>query len=76
VIEEGDPDRDLAALRVPQTGRLVATGNRYEPYQVVDPDGVVMDGAAQFFRDLLAAVVQVLLGGPGGLGPGDADRGP
>jgi len=33
----------------------VATGNRYEPYQVVDPDGVVMDGAAQFFRDLLAA---------------------
>jgi site-specific recombinase XerD len=55
VIEEGDPDRDLAALRVPQTGRLVATGNRYEPYQVVDPDGVVMDGAAQFFRDLLAA---------------------
>jgi len=55
VIEEGDPDRDLAALRVPQTGRLVATGNRYEPYQVVDPDGVVMDGAAQLFRDLLAA---------------------
>ena len=35
MIEEGDPDRDLAALRVPQTGRLVATGNRYEPYQVV-----------------------------------------
>ena len=33
----------------------MATGNRYEPYQVVDPDGVVMDGAAQFFRDLLAA---------------------
>ena len=42
-------------LRVPQTGRLVATGNRYEPYQVVDPDGAVVDGAAQFFRDLLAA---------------------
>ncbi len=33
----------------------MATGNRYEPYQVVGPDGVVMDGAAQFFRDLLAA---------------------
>ncbi len=36
-------------------GRLVATGNRYEPYQVADPDGAVVDGAAQFFRDLLAA---------------------
>ena len=39
MIGDGDPDRDLAALMVPQTGRLVATGNRYEPYQVVDPDG-------------------------------------
>jgi hypothetical protein len=29
-----------------------------------------------FVRDRLAAVAQVLLGGPGGLGPGDADRGP
>ncbi len=55
MIGEGDPDRDLAGLTVPQAGRLVATGNRYEPYQVVGPDGVVMDGAAQFFRDLLAA---------------------
>ena len=55
MIEEGDPGRDLAGLAVPQAGRLVATGNRYEPYQVVDPGGVVLDGAAQFFRDLLAA---------------------
>ncbi len=55
MIEEGDPGRDLAVLTVPQAGRLVATGNRYEPYQVVDPDGAVVDGAAQFFRDLLAA---------------------
>ncbi|MGH3226954.1 MAG: site-specific integrase, partial [Streptosporangiaceae bacterium] len=55
MIEAGDPDRDLAVLTVPQVGRLVATGNRYEPYQVVNPDGAVVDGAAQFFRDLLAA---------------------
>ena len=55
MIEAGDPDRDLAVLTVPQVGRLVATGNRYEPYQFVNPDGAVVDGAAQFFRDLLAA---------------------
>jgi hypothetical protein len=40
VIGESDPERDLAALVVPQAGRLVATGNRYEPYRLLDPDGV------------------------------------
>jgi site-specific recombinase XerD len=33
----------------------VATGNRYEPYQLIGPDGAVMEAAAGFFRDLLAA---------------------
>ena len=42
-------------LVVPQSGRLAATGNRYEPYRLLDADGVVVDAAAQFFRDLLAA---------------------
>ena len=32
-----------------------ATGDRYEPYQLIDPDGAVMEAAAAFFRDLLAA---------------------
>ena len=47
--------RDLAALAVPQDGRMMATGDRYEPYRLVDADGVVAAGAAAFFRDLLAA---------------------
>ena len=34
---------------------MVATGDRYEPYRLVDDDGVVAAGAAAFFRDLLAA---------------------
>ena len=34
---------------------MVATGDRYEPYRLVDADGVVAAGAAAFFRDLLAA---------------------
>jgi site-specific recombinase XerD len=52
---DDEPCRDLAALVVPQDGRMVATGDRYEPYRLVDADGVVAAGAAAFFRDLLAA---------------------
>ena len=52
---DDEPSRDLAALAVPQDGRMVATGDRYEPYRLVDADGVVAAGAAAFFRDLLAA---------------------
>jgi site-specific recombinase XerD len=52
---DDEPFRDLAALAVPQDGRMVATGDRYEPYRLVDADGVVAAGAEAFFRDLLAA---------------------
>jgi hypothetical protein len=55
VIGESDPERDLAALVVPQAGRLVATGNRYEPYRLLDPDGVPVVAVTVYFRDLLAA---------------------
>ncbi len=55
MIGDGDPERDLAALVVPQSGRLVATGNPYEPYRLVDPDGQVVEAATAYFRDLLAA---------------------
>ena len=55
MIGDGDPERNLAALVVPQWGRLVATGNPYEPYRLVDPDGEVVEGVTAYFRDLLAA---------------------
>jgi site-specific recombinase XerD len=55
VIEDGSRERDLAGLTVPRSGRLVATGNQYEPYQLIGPDGTVVEAAAGFFRDLLAA---------------------
>ena len=41
MIGDDEPSRDLAALVVPQAGRLIATGGRYEPYRLVDADGVV-----------------------------------
>jgi len=55
MIGEDDPSRDLAALAVPQAGRLVATSDRYEPYRLVGADGVVVAAATVYFRDLLAA---------------------
>jgi hypothetical protein len=47
--------RDLSALVVPQVGRVVATGNSWEPHQLLDPDGVPVEAVAAYFRDLLAA---------------------
>ncbi|MEZ0095257.1 tyrosine-type recombinase/integrase [Streptacidiphilus sp. EB129] len=47
--------RDLAALVVPQAGRLLATGDRYEPYRLVDGEGMAVAAATDYFRDLLAA---------------------
>jgi site-specific recombinase XerD len=55
MIEDGSRERDLAGLTVPRSGRLVATGNQYEPYQLIGPDGTAVEAAAGFFRDLLAA---------------------
>jgi site-specific recombinase XerD len=55
MIEDGGGERDLAGLTVPRAGRLAATGDRYEPYRLIGPDGMVVEAAAGFFGDLLAA---------------------
>ncbi|MGP4050043.1 site-specific integrase [Streptomyces sp. 2A115] len=49
------PERDPATLVVPRWGRLVETGDRYEPYRLVDPNGVNVEAAAVYFQELLAA---------------------
>jgi len=54
MIEEGAPVRDLAVLVVPLVGGLVETGDRYEPYRLVDVDGMAVEPVMVFFRDLLA----------------------
>ena len=46
---------DLAAMVVPPVGRLVATEDEWEPYRLLDPDGVAVEGVAAFLRDLQAA---------------------
>jgi hypothetical protein len=39
MVGQEEPGRDLAGLAVPLAGWLVATGDRWEPYRLVDPDG-------------------------------------
>jgi len=47
--------RDLSVLVVPQVGRVVATGNAWEPYRLLDPHGAPVEAVTAYFRDLLAA---------------------
>ena len=54
MISEGDGARDLPSLRVLRCGALEATGDPFEPYQVVDVDGVVVAPVAAYLRDLQA----------------------
>ena len=83
----GEPGIDLAGLVVPLAGRLVATGDRWEPYRLVDADGTAVDPAGAYFGHLqaagraeltvrslwhgLAALVPVPVGCGGGVGSGD-----
>jgi integrase len=47
--------RDLARLVVPAAGSLVPSGDPWEPYRLVDADGVVVGPVATYFRDLQAS---------------------
>lgn len=55
MFDEVELSRDLAGLQVAATGSLAATGSRWEPFRLLDAAGVVVDAAAAFFADLLAA---------------------
>jgi hypothetical protein len=55
MVDRGDPAVDLAGLVVPFAGRLVATGERWEPYRLVDGDGVTVEAAGAYFGHLQAA---------------------
>src|SRR6266498_3084217 len=46
---------DLAAMVVPQAGRLVATEEAWEPYQLLDPTGTPVRAVSDWFHDLQAA---------------------
>jgi integrase len=52
---QGEPGVDRAGLVVPLAGRLVVTGDRWEPYRLVDARGVVVGAAGAYFFHLQAA---------------------
>lgn len=52
---ERESSRDLAAMVVPQVGRLVATADPWEPYRLIDADGAVVEAVSAWFGDLQAA---------------------
>jgi len=54
MIMDGEAPRDLSRLMVPQSGSLDATGDLFEPYRLVDADGVVAAWAVAYFRELAA----------------------
>ena len=55
MIGDGGQERDLSGFMVPRSGRLIATGDRYEPYRLIDAAGEPVAAVAEFFRDLQAA---------------------
>jgi len=54
VFDDGESERDLAVLAVPLSGALVETGDRWEPFRLVDPAGEPVRAVAAFFVDLQA----------------------
>lgn len=54
-MDDRGPARDLSRLAPPRWGRLVETGDRYEPYRLVDPEGMTVEPVAMFFQELLTA---------------------
>jgi integrase len=54
-MDEIEPARDLASVVVPAVGRLVASGDPWAPFALVDPDGVLVEAVDAFLRDLQAA---------------------
>jgi site-specific recombinase XerD len=55
VIESEENGRDLASLVVSRAGRLVATGDKLEPYRLLDGEGAVVEPVGVFLRELLAS---------------------
>jgi integrase len=55
MVDRGEPAVDLAGLVVPLAGRLAATGDRWEPYRLLDGDGVTVEAARAYFGHLQAS---------------------
>jgi site-specific recombinase XerD len=55
MVNTGDHERDLAALAVPDAGRVEETGDPWEPYRLIDAAGAKVMPVDAFLKDLQAA---------------------
>ena len=55
MVDWEEPAVDLAGLVVPLAGQLVATGDRWEPYRLLDSRGIPVEAARAYFGHLQAA---------------------
>lgn len=55
MFDDFEDVRDLSVLEVTAGGSLSATGSKWEPYRLLDPEGRPVGAVAAFFGDLLAA---------------------
>ena len=55
MFDDFEDARDLSVLEVAAVGSLSATGSKWEPYRLLDPQGREVGAVAAFFGDLLAA---------------------
>ncbi|MEY9842936.1 tyrosine-type recombinase/integrase [Streptacidiphilus sp. EB103A] len=53
--DERRPGRDLRNFVLPEIGQLLVTEDPWEPCQLLDPFGSVVEPAAVYFKDLMAA---------------------
>lgn len=53
--ERAEESRDRVRVKVEMVGGVVDTGDPWEPYRLVGPDGVSMDPVTTFLKDLQAA---------------------
>lgn len=55
MFDDFEDARDLSVLEVAAAGSLAATGSKWEPHRLLDPQGRPVGAVAAFFSDLLAA---------------------
>ena len=57
ISHDGEASLDLAALVVPRAGELRETGDPWEPYRLVDPDGLIVTRSLRTFQEALQVQV-------------------
>jgi len=55
MVSEENPAGDLASFVLQQVGALKETGDLWEPFQLLDYDGAVVQPVSDYLKDLQAA---------------------